>query len=232
MQTPLAQKVSELMSKMKSQKGLSPEFSADSVEVVSRETVYKGFFSMLRLRLRHRLFRGGWSEIFTRELFVRGPAVGVLLYDPERDLVALTEQFRIGALERPTGPWCLEVVAGMVEAGEDLKDVARREVLEEAGLKVQELHFIHSYMPSVGGSSERLHLYCALVDLNCAEGYFGLEQENEDIRLRVFSRDSVLAAMAGDYAPGENPIDNSATIICMQWLQLNRAKLTKHRPTA
>ncbi|WP_299581497.1 NUDIX domain-containing protein [uncultured Microbulbifer sp.] len=220
------------MPKNNSPTSLSPEFSAVDVEIVSKETVFKGFFSMLRLRLRHRLFGGGWSNAFQRELFVRGPAVGVLLYDPERDLVALTEQFRVGALERPAGPWCLEVVAGIVEAGESLADVARREVLEEAGLQVQNLHFIHSYMPSVGGSNERLHLYCALVDLSLAEGYFGLEQENEDIRLRVFPTDSVLGAMAADYAPGENPIDNSATIICMQWLQLHRAELKKLRPTA
>lgn len=213
-----------------SRNGLSPEFSSDAVEILSKETVFKGFFTMLRLQLRHRLFRGGWSRAFQREVFVRGPAVGVLLYDPERDLVALTEQFRVGALERPAGPWCLEVVAGMVEEGEDLQDVARREVLEEAGLEVQKLHFIHSYMPSVGGSSERLHLYCALVDLSFAEGYFGLEQENEDIRLRVFARDQILDAMGGDYAPGENPVDNAATIICMQWLELNREKLVKVAP--
>ncbi|MFA0812989.1 NUDIX domain-containing protein [Microbulbifer epialgicus] len=215
------------MYRKNSQSHLSPEFSSDSVEIISREPVFKGFFTMLRLRLRHRLFRGGWSDIFEREVFVRAPAVGVLLYDPVRDLVALTEQFRVGALERAAGPWCLEVVAGMVEEGENLQDVARREVQEEAGLQVYDLHFIHSYMPSVGGSSERLHLYCALVDLDSAEGYFGLEQENEDIRLKVFPRGTVLEAMAGDYAPGENPVDNAATIICMQWLELNRGKIAK-----
>ncbi|GAA5443124.1 ADP-ribose pyrophosphatase [Microbulbifer sp. NBRC 101763] len=220
------------MPRKSSQNDLYPEFSADSVEILSKETVFKGFFTMLRLRLRHRLFRGGWSSTFQREVFVRGPAVGVLLYDPERDLVALTEQFRAGALERSAGPWCLEVVAGMVEEGEDLRDVAQREVQEEAGLKVQELHFIHSYMPSVGGSSERLHLYCGLVDLSSAEGYFGLEDENEDIHLRVFTRDLILRTLGGDYAPGENPIDNAPTIICMQWLELNREKLVKMTLTA
>ncbi|WKD49285.1 NUDIX domain-containing protein [Microbulbifer spongiae] len=213
------------MQRDSSQEELAPEFSAESVQVVSRETVFKGFFTMLRLRLRHRLFRGGWSRIFERELFVRGPAVGVLLYDPERHQVALTEQFRIGALARAAGPWCLEVVAGMVEQGEDLQEVARREVREEAGLQVQELHFIHSYMPSPGGSSERLHLYCALVSLSGAEGCFGLQHENEDIRLRVFQADRLFEAMAGDFAPGESPVDNAATIICLQWLALHRDKL-------
>ncbi|MFC6633254.1 NUDIX domain-containing protein [Microbulbifer taiwanensis] len=223
------------MKKRDTENDLSPEFTRGAVDIISRTPVFQGFFTMLRLRLRHRLFRGGWSGEFERELFVRDPAVGVLLYDPHNDLVGLTEQFRVGALERPGGPWCLEVVAGMVEAGESLEDVARREVLEEAGQEVEQLHFVRSYMPSPGGSSERLHLYCALVDLSDAEGHFGLEHENEDIRLRVFPRQAVVDSMeqegpAGSGPAGSGPegcpIDNAATVICMQWLQLNREKLT------
>lgn len=202
------------------ERDLSPEFREDAVEIVSREEAFKGFFTMLRLQLRHRLFRGGWSGEFEREVFVRGPAVGVMLYDPQNDLVGLTEQFRAGALERPGGPWCLEVVAGMVEEGEALEDVARREVFEEAGLKVGHLHPVRSYMPSPGGSTERLHLYCATLDLSDAGGDFGLEEENEDIRLRIFPREAVLQAMEQS-GPEGCPIDNAATVICMQWLQLN-----------
>lgn len=217
------------MKKSESKTDLSPQFSRGAVDVISRTPVFQGFFTMLRLRLRHRLFRGGWSGEFERELFVRDPAVGVLLYDPERDLVGLIEQFRVGALERPGGPWCLEVVAGMVEEGEPLEEVARREVVEEAGLQVGELHFVSSYMPSPGGSSERLHLYCALVDLDGAEGHFGLEHENEDIRLRVFPRQEVLRAM-DERGPDGCPIDNAATIICLQWLQLRREQLVAGTP--
>jgi len=204
---------------------LAPPFDGSAVEVLERSEAFKGFFTMLRLRLRHRLYRGGWSAEFERELFVRGAAVGVLLYDPERELVALTEQFRIGALERPGGPWCLEVVAGMVEAGESLQSVARREVLEEAGLAVEELHFIRSYMPSPGGSTERLHLFCAFTNLSAAGGHFGLEHENEDIRLRVLPLAALVEAMDSGEA-GYCAVDNAATIICLQWLQLNRARLS------
>lgn len=206
------------------QADLSPPFSSDAVEVVEHETVFRGFFTMLRFRLRHRLFRGGWSGEMQRELFVRDPAVGVLLYDPVRDQVAMTEQFRIGALERAGGPWCLEVVAGMVEEGETLEAVARREVLEEAGLQVGELRYIRSYLPSPGGSSERMHLFCALVDLGAAGGHFGVLDEHEDIRLRVLPCDQVLAVLEGGDPEG-TPIDNAASIISLQWLQRHRAAL-------
>ncbi|WP_226668088.1 NUDIX domain-containing protein [Microbulbifer aggregans] len=200
---------------------LKPPFTRGAVDVVSRKVAYDGFFKMHKLRLRHRLYRGGWSAEMERELFVRGDAVGVLLYDPERKTVALTEQFRIGALDRDYGPWCLELVAGMVEKGESLEEVARRELQEEAGLEVAELHTIRSYLPSPGGSSERMHLFCATANLSDVGGYFGLADEHEDIRLCVLPLDTVLAALDD----GSAVIDNAATIIALQWLQLNRENL-------
>ncbi|WP_160152392.1 NUDIX domain-containing protein [Microbulbifer sp. ALW1] len=200
---------------------LKPQFTRGAVDILSRKTVYDGFFKMHKLRLRHRLYRGGWGGEMERELFVRGHAVGVLLFDPEHQLVALIEQFRIGALEREAGPWCLEVVAGMVEEGESLEDVARRELQEEAGLEVQELHFIRSYLPSPGGTCERMHLFCACADLRGIEGHFGLAEEHEDIRLRVFPLETVLEAVNS----ADDAIDNAASIISLQWLQLNRSRL-------
>ena len=136
-------------------------------------------------------------------------------------MVALTEQFRVGALEREGGPWCLEVVAGMVEAGESLEDVAHRELQEEAGIEGAKLHFIRSYLPSPGGSSERMHLFCAVADLSSVEGYFGLADEHEDIRLRVLPLAVLLAALDD----GSATIDNAASIISLQWLQQHREKL-------
>ena len=50
-------------------------FGRDDVEVLERRSAFRGFFRMDVLRLRHRLFEGGWSGVMERELFVRGPAV-------------------------------------------------------------------------------------------------------------------------------------------------------------
>ncbi|MET0379829.1 MAG: NUDIX domain-containing protein, partial [Spongiibacteraceae bacterium] len=117
-----------------------PAPGRDDVEIVKDETVYQGFFKLSRFTLRHRLFRGGWSPIFTRELFRRRDAVGVLLYDPKLDCVALIEQFRIGAYLRPgTQPWLLEVVAGVIDTDESPGEVATREALEEANCTITAL---------------------------------------------------------------------------------------------
>ena len=84
-------------------------------DIFERRRVYNGHFKVDLFRLRHRLFGGGWSSEVTRELFDRGHATAVLPYDPVRDEVILIEQFRVGALDDPGGPWLLEIVAGVIE---------------------------------------------------------------------------------------------------------------------
>ena len=89
------------------------QYGRDDVEIAARDVAFKGFFRIEKIRLRHRMFAGGWSGYFERELFERGEAVCVLLFDPQRDCVVLTEQFRIGALADEHSPWLLELVAGL-----------------------------------------------------------------------------------------------------------------------
>ena len=190
-----------------------------SVEILQRQCVYDGFFKMDKLQLRHRLFGGGWSQRVTRELFVRGEAVAGILYDPQNDLIGLVEQFRVGALNQDTGPWCLEVVAGIAEPGETPEEVMLRELKEEANLVPSRLLPICSYLSSPGGSDEKLHLFCAICDLSHAGGIYGLNEEEEDILVRVFATDSVFDTML------EGRTNNAATLIALQWLQWKREDL-------
>jgi ADP-ribose pyrophosphatase len=192
-------------------------FSAEDVDIQITETVFQGFFRILKYRLRHKLFSGEWSVPLQRELFARGDSVGVLLYDEKRDRVALAQQFRIGCLANKTSAWVWEVVAGMVKLGENAEDVAVREVLEETGLVIvpSQLQAIARYYSSPGGTDERLQLFCARCDLpDSVAGVFGLPEEHEDIRLEVFSTADVFSAVR------EGNINNAASIIALQWLQL------------
>lgn len=198
-----------------------PQYQHEAVEVAARDVVYQGFFKMEKLRLRHRLFEGGWGDYIERELFVRGDAVAAILYDPRHDLIGLVEQFRIGALREEHGPWCLEVVAGMTKHGESPEEVILRELKEEADIKPDKLEYICNYLSSPGGTDEKLHLYCAISDLTNAGGVHGLDEEGEDIKVRVYTADAVFDAMLGGRT------NNAATVIGLQWLQLNRERLQK-----
>ena len=191
----------------------------DDVEVVEREACFRGFYQLDRLHLRHRLFAGGMGKLISREQFVRHDAVCVLPYDPQRDCVVLIEQFRVGALDKSLNPWLIELVAGLIDKDEQPEQVARREAVEEAGLELAELWPLTQYYPSPGGSDERVHLYVGRCDSRGAGGVHGLEDEGEDIRVLVWSLDEALAAVAN------GRIDNAASIIALQWLALNRAKV-------
>ncbi|ELY6251042.1 ADP-ribose diphosphatase [Cronobacter sakazakii] len=190
-------------------------FTKNDVEIIAREKLYRGFFSLDLYRFRHRLFNGEMSGEVRREIFERGHAAVLLPFDPVRDEVVLIEQIRIAAFDTNDTPWLLELVAGMIEPGETVEEVARREAMEEAGLSVGRVKKFMSYLASPGGTSERLSLMVGEVDATTAQGIHGLADENEDIRVHVVSREQAYQWVE------EGRIDNAASVIALQWLQLH-----------
>lgn len=187
--------------------------SPQDVEILEKQTAYKGFFQVHKYRLRHQTFAGGWTDVMERELFARRPAVGVLLYDPRLDVVVLIEQFRIGALGAGINPWMLEVVAGIIDGeNESPEDVARREAMEEAGRTITRLEKLYDFLPSPGGCDERVILYCGQVDAVGAGGIHGLAAEHEDIKVVVLPVAEAIRRM------DENRIGNCTTISALAWL--------------
>ena len=193
-----------------------PHFGQQDFEIVEAEVGYQGFFKLLKLHLRHKLFAGGWSTQITRELFIRGHAAAVLPYDPLRDEIILVEQFRVGAVYEPSSPWLLEVVAGIVEPGETAEAVVLREAEEEAGLVIKQLIPISSYYSSPGGCSERISLFLGEIDASLAPTHGGLSVESEDIRVHRVTRAQAMQWLS------EGKLDNASTIIALQWLALRR----------
>ncbi|QFU24447.1 ADP-ribose diphosphatase [Shewanella eurypsychrophilus] len=194
---------------------MKQSFGQQDVDLLGKETVFKGFFSIDVYRFKHKLFKGGWSGEVSREVFERGDAVLVLPYDPVTDEVVLIEQIRIPVLGKTNSPWMLELVAGMVEEGETSEGVAERELLEEAGVKARNISSISSFFSSPGGTSEKFDFFWAEVDASEAKGIHGLEYEDEDIKVHVFSREQAYKLV------NDGTINNASTVIGLQWLQLN-----------
>ena len=188
-------------------------------EILNKEIVYPGFFRMEKYRLKHTLFAGGWSSEISRELFVRGSCVAVLLYDPHADKVILIEQFRAGAILQPDRAWLIEIVAGAIEEGETAEEVACRESLEEAGCEIQELMVINEFYTTPGCSAERITLFCGKIDSAQVGGIHGLDHEDEDILVRAVDFDEAYLMVEN------NEIESGIPIIAIQWLALNREKL-------
>ncbi|MCA2015999.1 ADP-ribose diphosphatase [Vibrio tritonius] len=199
---------------------IKEEFSSQDLEIISKETVFQGFFRMVKYAFKHRLFKGGWSEPIVREMFERGSAAALLPYDPQQDKVVIIEQIRVGALEH-AHPWQLEIVAGIFDRDESPEEVVRREAMEEAGVEVGRVEKITSYYPSSGGCSEKLEVYVGEVDASLAKGVHGLDYEGEDIMVHVVSREEAYQLVKN------GRIENGASIIALQWLELNYQTLRK-----
>lgn len=194
-------------------------FAQEDVQILSRERVYDSFIPVDVLQLRHRLFAGGWSEPLRRELAVRPPAVGVLLYDPARDELVMVKQFRTGVMGADHSPWLLEIVAGLADPDEAPLDVVRREAREEANCEIDQAMPLCEYFNSPGWCDEKVSLFCALVDAGSLQGIHGLDDEHEDILIvSVPYARAVSMVESGE-------INNAMSIIAIQWLQLNRERL-------
>lgn len=183
------------------------------------EVLFEKYFRLEEYSITHELFAGGESNLFTREIFERGTVVAVLPYDPEQRKVVLIEQFRAGAIHDSDSPWLIECVAGVVESGEAEDEVAIRESQEEAGCEIKQLHHIYKYYVSPGGTTESCALYCGIVDSRGMGGIHGLPEENEDIRVEVVDVEQAFQWVR------DGVVKSSATIIALQWLELNESKI-------
>ena len=165
------------------------------VDVKSKKTVFKG-----RYRIDEYVFdfdraagKGRLTDV-TRLVFERGDSAAALIHDVERDVIVLTEQFRIATYDKGPG-YIVEAMAGSVEEDEEPEDCIRREMMEEVGYRAGKLTLISQGYVSPGSSSERIFLYYApvmtadLVDPKAT----GLAAEKEDTRRVEFSREDFLA---------------------------------------
>jgi len=193
----------------------------ETAELIERTVPFQGHFRVARYVFRQQLYQGGWSEPFSREVFERGQAAGLLPYDPVRDEVVLIRQFRAGSYVAGRHPWSWEIVAGIIEDGESPEDLVRRETVEEANLKVGEIEFINSVMLTPGACSESCTIFAGRVDSSAAGGIFGLASENENILVKAIPFVEVRAML--DRAE----IDNVIAVVALQWLALHRDSLRK-----
>lgn len=194
--------------------------------IVSRRRVYDGFFKMDEYTIDVDCHNGGRQTV-DRLIFERGHAVAILGYDPARDEVLLVNEMRPGLLAAGEYPFSDSLPAGMIDAGEDEIEAARREMMEETGLVLDNARLIHAgaYVSS-GGTSERLALVFGTVDMTKAGGVHGHAHEGEDIKSVIVSADEFIArAESGE-------LKDMKSLVCAFWLSKHRDDLRKLAPAA
>jgi ADP-ribose pyrophosphatase len=192
------------------------------LEILQAEIGFSRHSRVDVVRFRHRRFDGAWSGERVFDVIRRGPAVAILLYDPDLDRIVLIEQFRLAALYGGRSPWQLEAVAGLVDSDETPEEVARRETREEADLDpIGPLLPIQKMMPASGSLDEVIWLFCGRVDSGGAGGVHGLAEEHEDIRVVVKEFAEVEALLDG------GTVESAHTLVMLSWLLRHRDRLRR-----
>jgi ADP-ribose pyrophosphatase len=188
--------------------------------LLAEERRHDGFLKLDRYMVRQRRFDGSETPVLAREIVAAAECVGVLLYDPARDAVVLVEQARLPPALLGLPAVQAEIVAGRIEAGDTPVAAVHREVREETGCRLLgEPERITLALTSPGYNTERIHLYCALVDSSGAGGFHGLAAEHEDIRVLVLPYDAFVEWQA------TGRIMNLFTLHAGLWLALHRERL-------
>ena len=190
-------------------------------KITQDRVAYRGYAKVHEYQLTHQRYDGTTSAEMTREVFSSGDAVVVLLYDAKRDEVLLTEQFRPGPLPRNDNPWVIEAVAGRIDTDETPEAVARREALEEAGCEIGRLLKVAEMYPSPGIFSEFVYLFIGEADLVHAGGLHGVDEEHEDIKAMVCSREEATEALT------DGRLRSAPSFVLIQWLSANYADLQR-----
>lgn len=178
------------------------------------KTVHSGWLDLHLVEL-----TGPDGKPYERYVEDHGRAVAVLPYNPDTRMALLVTMPR-AALRFAGGTDVVEAPAGILEAGENPADCARRELVEEAGLDVTDLEPAGAIWVSPGTTTERLDLFLApYADSDRTGAGGGLESENENITV-VEMPLSALAAICD----GEAPAD-AKTRILLQTLRTRRPDL-------
>ncbi|MFN3889693.1 MAG: NUDIX domain-containing protein [Beijerinckiaceae bacterium] len=183
-------------------------------EIIETRTLFSGWTRLLSARIR--LADG---TVAVREIEDRGRSVSVLPYDADRAVILLVKLLRAPALFAEHATEVLEAPAGMIEE-EDAGTAARRELLEETGVRVDVLERVGAAWTSPGLSTEKMDLFLAPYSSadRVREGG-GAPGENENITIVEMGAEQAWAMLEA----GE--IDDLKTLTLLLFLRQRHPEL-------
>ncbi len=184
-------------------------------KIINKKNIHTGFFKMSEITLKYKKYDGGWSNEIKRELFGGAQVSAVLPYDPLKKEIILIQQFRPGTISKNCDNYLDEIVAGIIDEGENPETAAKRECFEETGCEVKKLIPIQNYFPAPGSSESFYHLFLGEIETFKGKKIMGLKTENEDILVKSYKLNEVREKL------DSGKIINGLTLIALQWFFLN-----------
>ncbi len=177
--------------------------------IEDRKKEYQGFLDLESATIRVLNEMGEETIKARRERAIRPDSAAVLVFNRDRDAFVFTHQFRYPISENEA-LFITEIPAGGIDPGEQPRQAARREVLEEVGYSCESLQEIAVVYSSPGTTSERIYIFYAEVgnDNRVSEGG-GETSENEKISIQYKDRT--------DFLTHHLSIQDAKTLLAIQW---------------
>jgi GDP-mannose pyrophosphatase NudK len=136
--------------------------------------------------------RDGASRVLRHEVYHYKHAAALLLYDPQRGVVLLVSQFRVGGYLGGAAQPMIEVCAGMLD-GDSPEACVIREAFEETGVRISAARHVFDAFTSPGGTTEKIACFVAPYGQGDRIGAGGGVDADEHIALIEAKLDEAIA---------------------------------------
>jgi ADP-ribose pyrophosphatase len=171
------------------------------VKIVSSKEVYS--CRLFRVTEDEAADRTGWK---IERSVVRHAGSAVMMAVDDKDRILLVRQYRL-----PAGRYMWELPAGKVDEGETVAQAAKRELIEETGLRAKKWKKLTTFYPSPGFVEEKMTIFLA-TGLTQGEAR---PMEDERIETRWFAKKELKEWI------GKNKIIDGKTMIgYLHWARM------------
>lgn len=185
-----------------------------NVRILDETLLSDSWYTLKKVTFQYRTRSGQW-EMQSREAYDRGNGATILLYNPGRDTVILTRQFRLPTyLNGNSTGLLIETCAGLLD-NDNPEDAIRRETEEETGFRIENVRRVFDAYMSPGSVTEKLFFFMAdYTDETQRSAGGGIDEEDIDV-LELPRSEAVAMITSG-------AIQDGKTIMLLQHLQITQ----------
>ena len=187
-----------------------------SIEIKDIEVLSDNWATLRKITYQYKKKDNTW-ETQIREAYDRGNGAAILLYNKDNKTIILTRQFRMPTfLNGNENGMMIEVCAGVLDQ-QNAEDCIRKEIEEETGYSIKDVHKIFEVYMSPGSVTEIVYFFVGEYsqDMKSSDGG-GLAEEQENIEVLEMLFDRAY----GMIASGE--IKDAKTIMLLQYAKINK----------
>jgi nudix-type nucleoside diphosphatase (YffH/AdpP family) len=187
-----------------------------SINIKNIEVLSQNWATLRKITYQYKKKDNTW-ETQIREAYDRGNGAAILLYNKGNKTIILTRQFRMPTfLNGNENGMMIEVCAGVLDQ-QNAEDCIRKEIEEETGYSIKDVHKIFEVYMSPGSVTEIVYFFVGEYsqDMKSSDGG-GLADEQENIEVLEMLFDKAY----GMIASGE--IKDAKTIMLLQYAKINK----------